>query len=97
MSLVKVMRRPKKGWPWSIRKEEDDLQIKKTDDIFFVLLKNRQVLPTPSDGDLLVDFSKNRINEETMALLFDLVSLLNCINADISQRNRKFRLWCNKK
>ena len=31
-----------------------------------------QVLPTPQDGDVLVDFSKNRINEEVLQLLFDL-------------------------
>lgn len=33
-----------------------------------------QVLPTPDDGDLLLDFSKNRINAEALSLLFDLVS-----------------------
>ena len=30
------------------------------------------MLPTPQDGDVLVDFSKNRINEEVLQLLFDL-------------------------
>jgi len=30
------------------------------------------VLPTPSDGDILIDFSKNRINEEVFKALVDL-------------------------
>ena len=30
------------------------------------------MLSTPKDGDVLVDFSKNRINEEVLKLLFDL-------------------------
>ena len=30
------------------------------------------MLPTPQDGDVLVDFSKNRINDEVLQLLFDL-------------------------
>ncbi|XP_037085020.1 glucose-6-phosphate isomerase-like isoform X2 [Pollicipes pollicipes] len=30
------------------------------------------VLPTPAAGDILLDFSKNRINEEILAALFDL-------------------------
>ncbi len=32
------------------------------------------VLKTPEDGEILLDFSKNRINEEVFALLVDLVS-----------------------
>jgi len=32
------------------------------------------VLKTPEDGEILIDFSKNRINEEVFALLVDLVS-----------------------
>jgi len=32
-----------------------------------------EVLKTPSDGDVLVDYSKNLINDEVMRLLFDLV------------------------
>lgn len=34
--------------------------------------KFSQVLHTPSDGDLLVDYSKNLINDEVFRLLFDL-------------------------
>ena len=30
------------------------------------------MLPTPQGGDVLVDFSKNRINDEVLQLLFDL-------------------------
>jgi glucose-6-phosphate isomerase len=31
-----------------------------------------QVLKTPEDGDILVDFSKNRINKEVLDMLIDL-------------------------
>ena len=33
-------------------------------------------LNTPEDGEILIDFSKNRINEEVFALLVDLASCL---------------------
>lgn len=32
-------------------------------------------IATPEDGDILVDFSKNRLDEETFKLLLDLVML----------------------
>ncbi|TRY61489.1 hypothetical protein TCAL_13530 [Tigriopus californicus] len=34
--------------------------------------KFSQVLPTPDDGDVLVDFSKNRLDDEAFKLLLDL-------------------------
>jgi len=32
-------------------------------------------LSTPQDGDILIDYSKNRINDEVFSLLVDLVSI----------------------
>lgn len=32
-------------------------------------------LSTPQDGDILLDYSKNRINDEVFSLLIDLVSV----------------------
>jgi hypothetical protein len=32
-------------------------------------------LSTPQDGDILIDYSKNRINDEAFSLLIDLVSI----------------------
>ena len=39
--------------------------------LFFLVFS--AVIKTPSDGEILIDFSKNRINEEVFALLVDLV------------------------
>jgi hypothetical protein len=33
-------------------------------------------LSTPQDGDILIDYSKNRINDEVFSLLVDLVSVI---------------------
>lgn len=33
------------------------------------------LLSTPQDGDILIDYSKNRINDEVFSLLVDLVSV----------------------
>jgi len=40
---------------------------------FFLLCQNSLKLTTPDDGPILLDYSKNRINEEVLALLYDLV------------------------
>jgi hypothetical protein len=41
--------------------------------MFQNVLFSSALLKTPEDGDILVDFSKNRINEDVFALLVDLV------------------------
>lgn len=38
-------------------------------------------LSTPSDGDILLDYSKNRINSDVMALLLDLVKARKIVEA----------------
>ena len=40
---------------------------------YFSLSSSSLSLTTPEDGDILIDFSKNRVTKETMKLLFDLV------------------------
>ncbi len=51
-------------------------QICLIDVIYFFVFSLK--LSTPSDGDILLDFSKNRINDETLKLLLDLVTNLSC-------------------
>lgn len=34
-------------------------------------------LTTPNDGDVLLDYSKNRVDEKTLGLLLDLVRKKN--------------------
>ena len=36
-----------------------------------------QILKTPKDGDILIDYSKNRITEETFQLLINLAKSRN--------------------
>lgn len=36
-------------------------------------------ITTPNDGDVLLDYSKNRVDEKTLGLLFNLVRKYNFI------------------
>lgn len=36
-------------------------------------------ITTPNDGDVLLDYSKNRVNEKTLGLLFNLVRKHNFV------------------
>jgi len=46
-----------------------------------------QVLNT-ADGDLLVDYSKNIINDEVMKMLVDLVRSPNIVNVNVIVNSR---------
>lgn len=36
-------------------------------------------ITTPNDGDVLIDYSKNRVDEKTLSLLFNLVRKYNLV------------------